>query len=237
MDHEEMKDKILERFNNLQPEIQAAIMNSNYEKILYDIAQNHKLNIKEMGELEFNTTLVLLGQIHPDEYAMNLEEDLKLPKETIDAIVGEVNEQIMKNIREIIKKNFEKDAEDDKDQEEVPVPPYLYTPKVEEVKQPIAEITQIKTTPEIIVMPPALTTTPIVAQTPKIELDIYQNAGIEMISDKKEPVEDLNRSIIASKLSSITSSRPTTSDHSIPKVTPPTSAPSVKPHDPYHEAI
>ncbi len=114
MDEDRIKNSIRERFNNLQPEIQAAIMNPEYEKNLTEIAQKYNLSAEEFSELELNTTLVLIGQTHPDKYMDELSDDLKIPKEKIDAIVGEVNEKILKDIVDIIRKNF--DADDTEEQ-------------------------------------------------------------------------------------------------------------------------
>src|SRR5437016_6180323 len=120
MEQEEIKNLIVERLNNLQPEIRNAIMSSNYDKELYDISQKYKLSIEQMGKLELNTTLVMIGHTHPDEYRGELIEDLKLPAETVDAIVNDVNEKVMKNIRELIKQNFAKDDEEEEAFKEVP---------------------------------------------------------------------------------------------------------------------
>jgi len=109
MEQEEIKNSIIERFNNLQPEIQEAIMNTNYENILVEIGEKYKLSPEQIGEFEFNTTLVLLGQTHPDEYSKELSENLKLPEETIKEIVNEINEKVLKNIRALLVKNFEEE--------------------------------------------------------------------------------------------------------------------------------
>lgn len=114
MDEDRIKNSIQERFNNLQPEIQAAIMDPNYEKTLGEISQKYNLSAQEFSELELNTTLVLIGQTHPDKYMDELSDDLKIPKEKIEAIVMEVNEKILKNIVYIIRKNF--DADDTEEQ-------------------------------------------------------------------------------------------------------------------------
>ena len=42
---EEIKQSIIERFNKLQPEVQAAIMDSNYEKNVYEIGKKYNLSI------------------------------------------------------------------------------------------------------------------------------------------------------------------------------------------------
>ncbi|MFA7315242.1 MAG: hypothetical protein WC059_00365 [Candidatus Paceibacterota bacterium] len=170
---EEIKKAIQERFENLQPEIQDAIMSSNYEKELYDISQKYKLNIEQMGQLELNTTLVMLGNTHPDEYVDELVTDLKIKKEDALAISNDVNERIMKNIREILKKNFEKEDEEESASKEVPVPPQNpILPTEATVKTETALKTNL--------------TTPL----PKTQSGILANAGIEMMEDMKTNTKD-----------------------------------------------
>ncbi len=211
------------KFASLPKEVQTAISESGYQPKLYAIAREKKLSINQMQGLEEVTNKVLLNVIHPDKYEEELKAKLELSADKVSEIVSEVNENILKNIREILRTHWDGNKKEEMGiNDEVPIPPYAIE-------------TIIKTEVPTIVSPAQVVKE--VPQLSKVESGIYQNAGIEMISGEKEPVEDLNRNIIASKLSSITSSKPTTSDHSIPKVTPPTSTPSVKPHDPYHEAI
>lgn len=226
MDKDELKEAVANRLENLQPEIRNAIMDSNYEKNLYEISQKFKLNIEQMSQLEIATTLVLLGQTHPDGYIDDVIEEVKVPKDVAEGIVNDVNEKILKNIRDLIKKNFEEDKAEDEAQSEVPLPPYdgigvadEDSSNKEELNEPVVKIN-------------------------KSETGIYKNAGIEMISD--EPKED-PLSKIANKLIMPTSSKPIVSDHTMPKVTPaaapvapaptPTPAQNTNKHDPYHEVI
>ena len=113
MEQEEIKNAIIERFNNLQPEIRNIILDENYDKTLYNISQKYKMTPEQVQDFELNTTLVLLGQTHPNDYEKELKEDIKLPKETIENIVQEVKEQILKNIYQTLKDNFTKDDEEE----------------------------------------------------------------------------------------------------------------------------
>ena len=106
MEKEDIKLAIIERFNSLQPEIQMIIMNTNYEESLYSISKKYNLSDDQYKELELNTTLVLLGNTHPDEYKNELADDLKISGETLDKLVNEINEKILKEVLPIIRKNF-----------------------------------------------------------------------------------------------------------------------------------
>jgi hypothetical protein len=245
MDQEEIKNAIKERFNNLQPEIQEAIMSSNYEKNLYEIGTKYKLNIEQMGKLEFNTTLVLLGQTHPNDYLDTLAGDLNMPKETVNNIVGDVNEKIMKNIIDLIKQNFAKDDEEEEAFREIPLPPIS---KPENVPTPSYKETsnEIKTAEA----KPAQENNE--KKISNEHHEIYKNVGIEIMNDEKiEESKNDSASLqsginmIKDKLGGVTVSKEKVSDYSMPKINnekmvkpaPIPTGPEPKTKDPYHEPI
>lgn len=92
--------KLDERFNSLPKEVQEAISQSDYQSKLYEISQNHKLNMEQMGMLEEVTTKVILNIIHPDQYESSLADKLNMGREEVSKIVIEINDNVLKNIRE-----------------------------------------------------------------------------------------------------------------------------------------
>jgi hypothetical protein len=88
-----------ERFNKLPKELQQAIIDSNYHTVLYQIAQNEKLTIEQMGILEGLTTDIMLGTTRPEKFEDSLKQKLKLPPEKIALLVNAINEKILKTIR------------------------------------------------------------------------------------------------------------------------------------------
>ena len=109
MEQEVIKKSIIERFNSLQPEIQQAVMDSSYENYLSEIVVKHNLTKEQAGELEIDTTLVMLGQTHPNQYEKELLEDLRLAEWKTKELVSDVNEKILKNIRDLLVKNFDEE--------------------------------------------------------------------------------------------------------------------------------
>lgn len=199
-----------ERFSKLPKQVQDAITESDYQTTLYNIGTEQKLSIAQMGDLEEVTNKVLLGIIHPDKYEGELTSKLGIPTEKITALVTSVNDKILKNIREILKSHSDVGSEISNIDDEVPLPPYAEKKAV------------LEEAPKFVPAP-----------LPKIEEKIYENAGIEVI-ENVSPKDDMSQSIIGSKLSSATISKPTVSDHSLPKITPEI---ATKVHDPYHEPI
>jgi len=113
--------KLDEHFINLPKEVQEAIVKSGWKEKLYEMAQKYKINIEQMGILEEVTIKLMLNEIHPDQYESELASKITIPKEDISNLVKDVNEEILKKIREN-EKNSSKE-------EEVPIPPYVTSNK------------------------------------------------------------------------------------------------------------
>ncbi|MDP2788700.1 MAG: hypothetical protein Q8O46_01430 [bacterium] len=96
----ERAQELDERFKKLSPNIQDAIAKSNYQEILYSISQENKLNVEQIGILEAITVDVMLGIVEPSKFEESLKQKLQIPIEKVQKIVNEVNEKILKKIRE-----------------------------------------------------------------------------------------------------------------------------------------
>src|SRR3989344_525792 len=88
------------RFDKLSDATKKIISESGYHRTLYAIATEHKLNIAKMGELERNTTKMIIGDIHPGEFEEVIKNSLGLPDEETATLVSDINERILKKIRE-----------------------------------------------------------------------------------------------------------------------------------------
>lgn len=91
---------IEERVAMLPPYIRAALDNINWGPEILNIGKKHGLHVDDMGTLQTETVLVLVGLVHPNDYPANLKQELHVPQEKIDGIVKDVNEKILKTIRQ-----------------------------------------------------------------------------------------------------------------------------------------
>jgi hypothetical protein len=106
-------EELDERFNNLSKEARDAIEKSDYQIKIYEIGQKYNLTISQMGILGESTIKVMLGITPPDKFEESLKE-LKISAEKIIEIVNDINDQILKKIREELVKNINQNKEFEK---------------------------------------------------------------------------------------------------------------------------
>jgi hypothetical protein len=184
-----------------------------------------------MGKFEEQTVKFIRGSISGSQYENNLALELEFEAGKARELATEVNESIMKNIRESMKKNasiLETPAVVNIPSEDiVPLPPYSSKP---------TKTIVIETKP--VEIPAPAISAPVKPMSPH---DMYAEHGVEILDDsvapkieKKEeiktaPVENITMKesgidMLKEKLDGITVSKQTVSDHSLS-------------HDPYHEEI
>ena len=102
----DVKAEMADRFALLPEELQKVIMGSNYQQQLFDIAKANKMTFEELGTLELETTMVLLGMTRPEEYRDELQVELKKNDTEIDSLVKDVNEKVFGPVRGALERVF-----------------------------------------------------------------------------------------------------------------------------------
>jgi hypothetical protein len=144
------------RFVSLPKEVQEAISYSGWKEKMYDIAKKFKLNIEQTGLLEEITTKVILNTIHADQYENEIRSKIDLGDDKIKEMVIELNENIFKNIKEVMKNAS------GNEEKKIPAPPYAKTIKNEElgIRNVEEKITEIKKEDIVPLPPPVFSSTP-----------------------------------------------------------------------------
>lgn len=236
---DEIQQTLDERFDKLPENVKNAIKESEYRKKLYNISIKYKLPVDEMGVVENITVDLIVGKISPSQYEnkLSLESDIN-PKDAHDIAI-EVNEEIMKKIRDNMKMSDEIKKQI-VEEDEVPIPPYKENNTgINEISLSHTENTLMKDSGVDLDIDTidkediSANMQEIVAkEIPKIQEE-------EKIAIKNEPTIG---SIIGHKLNTITNTKEKVSDHSVvdkneinnKKET----VPAVKKVlDPYHEVI
>lgn len=96
----DVEEKLDERFSRLPKEILKVVSDSNYQATVYNISKKYNLNVSQMGVFEKAVTNLIIGSISPERLEDYLNDHLDISKEKLKGMVGDVNEEIFKKIRE-----------------------------------------------------------------------------------------------------------------------------------------
>jgi hypothetical protein len=101
---DESEQIIKKRFAELPEDVRKAITSVNTVDVILKLGQKHALHIDQTGDLENETSFILLGFEHPSEYVNNISKALNVPEVKARAIAQDVNEQIFRPIRDSLQK-------------------------------------------------------------------------------------------------------------------------------------
>lgn len=246
-------------FAGVPQNTQVGIARSEWKENLYKIGQKYNLPVDKLGLLETITTSVLTGETPSARYGSEIKLKINPPEDKADEMISELNEIVFKNIKESMKADLPVETKP-----KIPLPPYkvinnnqLPITNEGNTNKSIIDLSQIQQNN---------TDTSSVSEKIKeniYESDVYKEHGIEIISDnetldKKEIEKEkenniiinnvqkdlVKPNIISNKLFNKTASQTTITDYSTPKINLQAQpfnrvqgGETVKPHDPYHEAI
>ncbi|MCE9549391.1 hypothetical protein K8Q98_03290 [Candidatus Nomurabacteria bacterium] len=99
---------IREQMEKLPPEIRELFLMPDLGEKIIAIGKKNTLNVEQMGSLETETYLVMLGLVRPEEFESELKSNLKIDELKAKNIITDVNLQILSGIREKLEKLHEK---------------------------------------------------------------------------------------------------------------------------------
>ncbi len=108
--NEDMQKELRTRFELLPGEIQNVINSSDYQMKLFEIAKKHKLTYEQLGTLEMETTFVLMGMTHPNEFGQSMSGELKKKPEEIKDLLSEIKVGIFDPIRSALMQIYTDEA-------------------------------------------------------------------------------------------------------------------------------
>lgn len=100
---EETTKMIKERFDALPKMIQDIILSTNYEETLIEIGKQYQLNVEQLGTLEQETTLTMMGLTPIKDFEGELTRELNVDKMKGNQIVKDINEKIFLSIMALLK--------------------------------------------------------------------------------------------------------------------------------------
>jgi len=95
----DLQQQVQKRLAELPQDVQAAVRSAELAQKVQAIGKKHALHIDQIGKLEDEVYLVMLGFSDPAEFAENLGEELGLAKDQAIEVVTEVTHDIFMPIR------------------------------------------------------------------------------------------------------------------------------------------
>lgn len=104
----EIEKELKTRFELLPKDIQDMIVSDAYQQNLFETAKKYKLTYEQLGQLEMEATMVLLGMTPPDELQDDLQHELNISSVDAGFIVSDIKEQSFKQVWESLMKLYNK---------------------------------------------------------------------------------------------------------------------------------
>lgn len=237
-----IKGELFSRFELLPDDIKKAIVDDGYQKKLFDIAKEMKMTYEELGTMETETTMVLLGMTRPEDFRDELQLELKKNDAEIDPLVAKINEQVFAPIRASLERVYA--AKKD---------PIDYLEEAVAKTAPVAGVPNPTTaTPTTPAMNPNLSKQDasvlaksgvVISETPKTPMQTsVMSPRNDILKGIENPQKTPVSSIVADKLKTAGPVMPTKmTDYSVGKTTPPAGGiqnPGIRTSsDPYREPI
>jgi hypothetical protein len=226
----------------LPQELQQVIQSSEYQEKLFQIAKKNQWTYEQLGTLELETTMVLLGMTNPNNYQKALAEELGKKPAELTTIVADIKTQVFDPIRTSLMKLYTEESG-------TAATPSAPAPMVEQKTVPQNEATVLeKSGITIEESKPQKTEVPSVSRgdvlggienPPKSASKVLNQVSPGSAVPKAPYAGAASGSgIVVSKLSATVAIPPKATDYSIPKMgsaTPPPKAPPQS--DPYKEPL
>ncbi len=242
---DDIKAELRTRFELLPEDLQNVIKSSDYQTTLFEIAKKNKWTYEQLGDLEIETTMVLLGMTNPNDYALELANQLGKKPAEVTSIVAEIKTRVFDPIRNSLMKLYTEE------EAAAPVPSPIQP--ITGVVPPQPKAPQTSDSDKAVLEKSGITieeTKPVAPAASEKRGDLL--SGIE--NPPKSAPKILNQvpaptavpkapyatgNMVASKLSSTVAIPPKATDYSIPKMgtTTPPPPPKAPGSDPYKEPL
>jgi hypothetical protein len=110
MDQEQLQQKIAEYYAKLPIEAQVMFASQEWMRTLENLSSKYSLTPLQIQTLGTETTLLLLGIVHPDEYAGFLKADLSLSADTQNKLMADINLGILNKWRTVLAEAYAKNS-------------------------------------------------------------------------------------------------------------------------------
>jgi len=226
---DDIQKELRTRFELLPEEIKNTIISSEYQMKLFELARKYQLSYVDLGQLELETTMVLLGMTKPYNFLGDLKAVIKKNDTVMAALVDEIDTQVFSAIRASLVL-LHQEKEEDRENAGMATPP---TPTSIPLSQELvskAPVAQAQAIPLSIKTPQMgggapMPQTSFAPTLEKHEDEMLKNSGIEVSTPNETaplphsgatPVVSADAFI--SKLTGVFGVKSKATDHTLPKI-------------------
>jgi hypothetical protein len=119
------KEELNEAFNKLPQALKDIFYSDDLTSPINTIGRKYNLHINQIGDLDSETGLVLLGLVHPTNFVTSLTKRLGVDRIVASQIASDINDQVFLRVRDLLKEVGLKPKEDVEEEDGG-------TPKIEE---------------------------------------------------------------------------------------------------------
>lgn len=166
----ETNNVIQQQMEKLPPEVRTAITSPDLRKKLKEVGDRNKLHIDQLGILEDETVLVMMGLEDPNNFLDNLVKQVHIERSVAEKVEHEIGEQIFMPIREAMKKFMAAEQPIIGAGENIQNTPVSKLPPIapRQMTPEASSLPVVSTPPPLPVVPSAPVSTPVVTPPPPV---------------------------------------------------------------------
>lgn len=111
MNNTDLQKQISEHFSELPSAMQGVFSDMSWMDQVEDIGKKYNLSEEQIQSLLIDTSMIMLGVVHIDEYKTNLVQELKINEEQAKSIENDVNSILFNKIKPYLPELYNKKAE------------------------------------------------------------------------------------------------------------------------------
>lgn len=116
------KEELNEAYKKLPPELQEVFLSVDVTDAITNIGKKYNLHIDQIGLLDSETGLVLLGLTHPTEFVSSLTKRLGIDRIIASQVASDINDQVFLRVRELLKDIQKNKVKEEEEKEMEPRP-------------------------------------------------------------------------------------------------------------------
>lgn len=108
---EKSTDEIIkDHFASLPEPVKKAIGSFDWAREIFDIGRSHSLHVDQIGNLQTEVMLVVLGLATPKDFYDQMVGSIGIPEDLAQKIVEEANTKVFNRIRDFLKDYYDEDG-------------------------------------------------------------------------------------------------------------------------------